>query len=357
MKKIFVAPLLAVALISQGFLAMPAAAQVLGQTSVAYPYYPQPTSYCPQLSYNLYRGLSDYYTGGQVTQLQQFLASQGYYQPVTGYFGSLTWANVAQFQRQYSIYPVTGGVGPLTRAAIAGLCYGGGVPTSGTFYLNQPFTLYINQTAQQYNGQLDVTLNSVSNPLYTTTLYPGYNWGQSATVTLGQRCQAGTQCFYYPTQKVTLTVGQSTTWQGYTITLNSISGNGATFTVTSGGGTVGGLTVTSPTAGQVYARGSIMPITWSYPVTPGSNVAVVLDLYTAAGSKVGTIAISSQTMGTTNWTVPVPNTVCTMQYPNGLCGQSLSGQYYIKATVVSGNGFDSNATTLATAQSGTFSIQ
>ncbi len=88
------------------------------------PYY-QPAPICPQLSYNLYRGLSDYYTQGQVTQLQQFLSTR-YYQPVTGYFGSMTAANVAQFQREQSVYPITGGVGPLTRAAIARVC--GGTP-------------------------------------------------------------------------------------------------------------------------------------------------------------------------------------------------------------------------------------
>ncbi len=315
--------------------------------------------YCAQLSYNLYLGLSDYYTGGQVSMLQQFLASQGYYQPVTGYFGSITKANVAQFQRQYAVYPITGGVGPLTRAAITGLCYGGGgVSSLGIFYLNQPFTLVVNQTAQQWGGQLDITLDSISQPLYTATLYPGYNWGQSATITLGQRCQAGTQCFYYPTQKVTLNQGQSTTWQGYTVTLTAVSGNSATFTVTTGAGSVGGLIITSPTAGQVYVRGTQMPITWSYPVTPG-NLATILDLYTAAGGKVGTIAIQSGSVGSYTWSIPSfpQNYMCTLQYPNGLCGQNLQGQYYIKVSVVSGNGFDSNATTYATGQSGVFSIQ
>jgi hypothetical protein len=39
-----------------------------------------------------------------------------------------------------------------------------------------------------------------------------------------------------------------------------------------------------------------------------------------------------------------------------LCGANLSGQYYVKATLVSGNGFDSNATVYASATSGVFSI-
>lgn len=345
---------------------MPAAAQsVPGGYGYgnAYQYQQQSqyqNQYCAQFSYNLYQGLSDYYTGGQVSQLQQFLAAQGYYQPVTGYFGSVTKGNVAQFQRQYAVYPITGGVGPLTRAAIAGLC-NGPVPSQNIFYLNQAFTINVSQTLQQYNGQLDLTLNSVAAPLYTVTPYPGYNYGQSATITLGLRCQAGTQCLYYPQQQFTLTPGQSTTWQNYTITLSSLSYNSATFTVTTNGtgcpGCVGGLTITSPTAGQQYARGSTMPIIWSYPVTPG-NMATILDLYTAAGVKVGTIAIQSGTTGAYSWRIPpFPNIyMCTLQYPNGLCGQNIQGQYYIQATVVSGSGFDSGATTYATAQSGVFSV-
>src|SRR3990167_6658156 len=102
------------------------AVPVFAQYAPTYPYpTPAPAHSCSSLSYNLYRGLSDYYTGGQVSQLQQFLSARGYYQPVTGYYGAITWSNVAQFQRQQAVYPITGGVGPLTRAAIARVCGGG----------------------------------------------------------------------------------------------------------------------------------------------------------------------------------------------------------------------------------------
>lgn len=110
------------------FLSVSFAVPAVSHAQTPYPgYYPAyqapAASFCPQLSYNLYRGLSDYYTQGQVTQLQQFLSTR-YYQPVTGYFGSMTAANVAQFQREQSVYPITGGVGPLTRAAIVRVCGG-----------------------------------------------------------------------------------------------------------------------------------------------------------------------------------------------------------------------------------------
>src|SRR3989344_4210685 len=85
----------------------------------AYPIFPPVEKYCPPLSYNLYRGLSDRHTAGQVSQLQLFM---GYYfaaepVPVTGYFGPITAGFVARFQRAQGVWPVTGTVGPLTRAA------------------------------------------------------------------------------------------------------------------------------------------------------------------------------------------------------------------------------------------------
>src|ERR1051326_2003167 len=102
------------------FLCTPALA--LAQTSPSY-YYPQstypysyqtqyysypgyPTSYCPQLTYNLVRGSTDYYTQGQVSQLQRFIfARYGVSQQPTGYYGSLTAYYVARFQQEQGLYP------------------------------------------------------------------------------------------------------------------------------------------------------------------------------------------------------------------------------------------------------------
>src|SRR5579863_5040164 len=59
-------------------------------------------------------------SGVQVTNLQTFLASNYYIYPagrVTGYYGVLTEAAVAQFQLNYGISPV-GNVGPITLAKI-----------------------------------------------------------------------------------------------------------------------------------------------------------------------------------------------------------------------------------------------
>jgi len=56
-----------------------------------------------------------------VKLLQSALIANGYTgQQVTGYFGDQTKANVVDFQRSHNIHPVSGIVGPLTRAALLG---------------------------------------------------------------------------------------------------------------------------------------------------------------------------------------------------------------------------------------------
>jgi hypothetical protein len=61
----------------------------------------------------------------EVRTLQNFLFN--YYGVVgevsaTGFFGRLTKNYVSQFQREHNLYPVTGGVGPLTRNKMKSLC-------------------------------------------------------------------------------------------------------------------------------------------------------------------------------------------------------------------------------------------
>jgi peptidoglycan hydrolase-like protein with peptidoglycan-binding domain len=61
-------------------------------------------------------------TGSDVSALQRFLESQGYYSypSITGYYGAVTEKAVAAFQSAHGISPV-GSVGPITRAKIASL--------------------------------------------------------------------------------------------------------------------------------------------------------------------------------------------------------------------------------------------
>lgn len=74
------------------------------------------------LTTNLKYGDKDANTGGQVSNLQQFLLSKNYYAyQVTGNFGNITKAAVKAFQSANGV-PSTGLVGPLTRAAIKKGC-------------------------------------------------------------------------------------------------------------------------------------------------------------------------------------------------------------------------------------------
>jgi peptidoglycan hydrolase-like protein with peptidoglycan-binding domain len=454
---------IAISVLFAATLATPA----LAQTYPVYSGYGQ-QEFCPALSYNLYIGLSDYQTGGQVSQLQQFLSTR-YAQPVTGYFGSITRANVALFQQQNGVYPVTGGVGPLTRGAIARACQGGGVPTPGgvsiinvagpnSLQVGQSGTWNITTSAQngyvslsvrwgdesiypyaapasQANGYLNQQ-NSFSHAYYqagtytiTFTATDSYGRVSSATasVVVGNGCAyygcttnapvitsispvqgpVGTQltiygsgftgsnvvhfgtggamqvpsynngtlinftipssvspCDVIQTFAVCQQLAQQVTPGAYSVSVSNSNGTSAaqTFTVTGSNcnwwtNCQGSITVTSPTGGT-YTRGNQLPISWSGASGGYSSVSTILDLYTSGGNKIGTIAIQSGASGTYTWSIPpFPNNrFCTMQYPNGLCGTNIAdGQYYIKATLVQGSGFD-NGATISSSNSGTFTI-
>ncbi|MBI5458083.1 peptidoglycan-binding protein [Candidatus Kaiserbacteria bacterium] len=91
---------------------------------------PQPGAYCPHLTRDLKFRDRDAATGGQVTELQKFLAD--YYEDypswaITGNFRSTTLSFVQRFQREQNL-PAFGYVGPLTRARIAQVC-GGNTPS------------------------------------------------------------------------------------------------------------------------------------------------------------------------------------------------------------------------------------
>lgn len=91
----------------------------------------QPTS-CPNITYNLYLGLNDSATQGQISQLQKYLANDSSVYPeasITGYFGPLTEQAVQRFQSKNSIVssgsPDTTGygvVGRATRGKIREMC-------------------------------------------------------------------------------------------------------------------------------------------------------------------------------------------------------------------------------------------
>ncbi len=89
---------------------------------------------CLVLTQNLYIGLNDASTGGQVSKLQKFLKAQGdyTYPTITGFFGAATQSALQKFQARVGLVsggtPATNGfgvAGPATRAKIQSLSCGG----------------------------------------------------------------------------------------------------------------------------------------------------------------------------------------------------------------------------------------
>jgi hypothetical protein len=80
---------------------------------------PQPMG-CYSFTHNLYVGSRDEVNSGEVTNLQNFLSSQGYFSGsvATGYFGPITMRAVMNYQRDNGVYS-TGYFGALTRANVA----------------------------------------------------------------------------------------------------------------------------------------------------------------------------------------------------------------------------------------------
>jgi len=238
MKKLFIAALIVAT------AATPFAAGA--QTIIA-----QPTSpVCAPLSYNLYYGLSDRQTAGQVSQLQYFLQGQGFfpYAPV-GIFGPVTYAAVHNFQMAHSIYPVTGGVGPITRGVIQQI--GCGTPTpvptqSGvSLYTISPSQAAVGQTVNvtgfgMTNSNtilLDGMVAATNVPINSSiavacTTDPSCRGGIRQTLLftvpqyLSPNCPAGSMCPMYMRQ---LTPGT------YQLTVQNQNGtsNAMSFTVTS----------------------------------------------------------------------------------------------------------------------------
>jgi PKD repeat protein len=339
-KKFFVTALLVLAAVLPAGSAFAQTSSVTGTVGL------NPAA-CLQLSSNLYIGAHDASTNGQVTALQNFLNARYGNQLVTGYFGTMTFSNVVRLQRELGVSAV-GGVGPLTRAALIRLCNSGtpsvntgltAQPTSGTSPLNVAFTATV-PDANQYIINFGDGTNS--GPFTGgSAVSHAYTIAGTYTATLSQyiacayatpiHCMIAVQNIGQATITVTTPVQQN------------------------------GFTVTSPTAGQVYTRGTDMTIGWSgliHQTFAAEQDASIIDLYTAAGVKVGTIAIANGISGTYNWHIPAypQNYMCTMQYPNGLCGINIQGQYYIQVTDVVGSGFDANSTVIGTAQSGIFTV-
>lgn len=221
MKNAFIAALL--------FATVVAPFAASAQTTIA-----QPIAACaPYLTYNLYYGLNDRLTGGQVSRLQTFLQNQGYFPyAAVGVFGPVTYAAVRNFQIAHNIYPVTGGVGPITRSVIQQISCGGTptpVPTGVSIYSVSPvqgpigttITItgsgFTNDNTIMFDGMTAVRGVSAINGRLTFVV-PEY---------LQPYCPPGAYCLLYVVQ---------TMQRAYQLTVQNTNGtsNATTFTVGSG---------------------------------------------------------------------------------------------------------------------------
>lgn len=175
------------------------------------------TSYCPQLFVSLQRGSRDTSTGGQVSQLQQFLAARYNLSTqtiVTGYFGPITESYVLQFQREQGISPI-GIVGPQTRNAVGVTCQS-----------QQPTS----PVAPTYQSSVDLKVNGSD----TVTASYGYpvtlSWttqnASSCSIRNNQTGQGGTVSTYGSQSTIGITTSTS-----YTLTCAAANGQNISDTV------------------------------------------------------------------------------------------------------------------------------
>ena len=355
-------------------VAVPVMAQTYNQSY----YYPQQysTQYttpysgygssCPAISYNLTLGTSDRTTAGQVSQLQNFLRSRyGDARVTGGYYGQLTSYYVSRFQQEQGVYPATGGVGQLTRAAIQRVCGGGYYPNPNpynprttTFRLERTFTLDVGQTGELRNEELTLKLDQVITSSYGYGYYNNQE-PQAARITLVEGCRAGTYCFYAPSRTFTLEEDDTVTFEDYEIELVKLERNEATFRVTEDDDNDNNdddatIEVTRPSGNQTVEQGDELDIAWESTDEP-NNITVVIELYDEDDDRVGTIAITDDEDGDYEWDVPEGGDVCTQQFPNGLCGYDLEGEFYIKVSLVRGTSVSGEV--LDTDKSATFEIE
>ncbi|MCE9541633.1 peptidoglycan-binding protein [Candidatus Kaiserbacteria bacterium] len=332
------------------------------------------SSTCPNFGRILKPGMS----GTDVTQLQQFLASDRSVYPegtISGYYGSLTEAAVQRWQIKYSIVSSGdsastgfGQVGPRTASAMMLRCSSGSTGTTGTGGTSgTPDVVdgFMQVTPVTGNAPLTVSVQTTINSLGSCSIALfTLDWGDGTapqSIPLSVNACAPLQQTYTHTY----TYGGS-----YVVRLSS-GGHQSTATLLINGPqaptvattTTPTIKITSPALGQNINAGQTVPITWSTSGTIPAGAALVLDLYDGVGNKISSsdvIAISSYLAGSISWTVPTEASAqaCPSVYPSGLCGVKLStGSYKIHATLyASSAGVSSLSGLLASADSGVFTI-
>ncbi len=228
-----------------------------------------------------------------------------------------------------------------------------------TFRLDREFTLYPGQSAHEDRGELTLTFNQIDG--YDSYYYRSGS-RDSVRITLGVSCPQGVYCatIWYPQQSFVLDEDESVRYMGYEVTVTNIDRDRATFRVEDDNGNHSNnndasISIEEPDRGDDVEQGDTLRVEWVVEDRP-SNSSVALELFTEGGRSVGTVAVVEGRSGSYSWRVPTPSYYCTMQYPNGLCGMDLRGDYYIRARLLAGNGL-SNSYEYDTDDSGVFTIE
>jgi peptidoglycan hydrolase-like protein with peptidoglycan-binding domain len=236
---------------------------------------------CTNLSYNLYYGAQDYFTGGQVSQLQNFLRSQGYYSGgVTGYFGSLTFSAVVRYQQLHGI-SATGYVGPLTRASISNVSCGT-TPTS-----QSPVVSSLSPTSGAIGTTVTVTGSGFTNDntvMFDSGAILHVSSSNGTTLTFNVPDSLTPAC-YYSTPRC-LVATRMVTAGNYSVSIQNSNGtsNSLVFTVTGNSTNSPTISSLSPASGPVGATVTITGSRFTSDNTVHFNGGVVPHVVSSNGT-------------------------------------------------------------------------
>jgi peptidoglycan hydrolase-like protein with peptidoglycan-binding domain len=269
------------------------------QTSISYPANP---SACVYFTHYLHYGTTDQYTGGDVSRLQSFLNTQGFfnYAPV-GIFGPLTYRAVQQFQTAHGISPV-GAVGPITRNAIQQVSCGMQTGTNAVIYSMSPSLGVVGATVSitGFGFTNDNTVHFGSGVIMHVN-------GTNQTITFTVPSSLNPACYY--SNPRCLMASMMTAPGAYNVYVENSNGtsNAVTFTVTAAAQNNPVISYLSPSAGSVGTQ----------VVIYGSGFAGTNSIY-FGGSNVSN-AVYSNDGASLTFTVPSyvgancpPNTACPM---------------------------------------------
>jgi peptidoglycan hydrolase-like protein with peptidoglycan-binding domain len=219
---------------------------------------------CTQLSYTMTLGSSDSTTAGDVSRLQQFLKSKGYFNgTITGYYGPVTKQAVEMWQNGENFYEATGAgtVGPRSRAEILESCNAATITQTFVKSKSNKFKLsgtaegaksifvaivypYTNEATDWHsvyvsgsyiattgdtvtkvkNGKWSVQFLGIREGIYEARVYSNDDSSQKLLATQMLEVSAPDSFTFRAgsTKKITLGVGQTATDGGVTITLNDV---------------------------------------------------------------------------------------------------------------------------------------